>query len=52
MIVISLLVDDGVPSRGHRRNLLDKAFKFIGLSLGAHPVYRHMCVMDFAGSYR
>ena len=52
MIVISLLVDDGVPSRGHRRNLLDKAFTLIGVAVGPHPVYRHMCVMDFAGAYR
>lgn len=52
MIVVSLLVDDGVPSRGHRRNLLDKAFTLIGVAVGPHPVYRHMCVMDFAGAYR
>jgi uncharacterized protein YkwD len=51
-IVISLLVDDGVPSRGHRSNLLDHRFKLVGVSMGAHSVYRHMCVMDFAGSYR
>jgi len=52
MIVVSMLVDDGVPSRGHRRNLLDKAFNFIGLSVGSHPIYRHMCVLDFAGAYK
>jgi uncharacterized protein YkwD len=51
MIVVSLLVDDGVPSRGHRRNLLDRAFRLIGLSAGSHPLYRYMCVMDFAGAY-
>ena len=51
-IVISLLVDDGVPSRGHRRNLLDKAFTVIGVAVGPHPVYRSMCVLDFAGAYR
>ncbi len=51
-IVISLLIDDGVPSRGHRRNLLDAAFRFVGVCIGLHPVYGHMCVMDFAGSYR
>ncbi len=51
-IVISLLIDDGVPSRGHRRNLLDAAFRFVGVCIGPHPVYGHMCVMDFAGSYR
>ena len=51
-IVTSLLIDDGMPSRGHRRNLLSGTFKFVGVSVGPHRVYRHMCVMDFAGSYR
>ncbi len=51
-IVTSLLIDDGVTSRGHRINLLNGAFKFVGVSVGAHDVYRYMCVMDFAGSYR
>jgi uncharacterized protein YkwD len=51
-IVISLLVDDGVASRGHRAILLDGGFRFVGVSLGPHSVYRHMCVLDFAGSYR
>ena len=51
-IVISLLIDDGVMSRGHRRNILDKAFNFIGVAVGPHPTYRSMCVLDFAGAYR
>jgi uncharacterized protein YkwD len=51
-IVASLLIDDGVPSRGHRRNLLNGTFKFVGVSIGPHPVYGHMCVIDFAGSYQ
>jgi uncharacterized protein YkwD len=50
-IVTSLLIDDGITSRGHRMNLLNGAFKFVGVSVGVHKVYRHMCVMDFAGSY-
>lgn len=51
-IVTALLIDDGVPSRGHRRNLLNRSFKFAGVAVGTHRVYRHVCVMDFAGSYR
>ena len=50
-IVASMLIDDGVPSRGHRKNLLDTNFKVVGVAVGPHPVYRHMCVMDFASSY-
>ncbi len=51
-IVASLLIDDGVSSRGHRKNLLDSRFKFVGVGVGPHPVYRNMCVMDFAGAYK
>jgi len=51
-IVTTLLIDDGVPSRGHRKNLLNATFKFAGAAVGPHPVYRYMCVMDFTGSYR
>jgi len=51
-ILTSLLIDDGVTSRGHRKNLINGNFKFVGVSVGAHNVHRHMCVMDFAGSYR
>ncbi len=51
-IVTSLLIDDGVPSRGHRRNLLNGTFGFIGVAVGPHRLYGQMCVMDFAGSYQ
>jgi len=50
-IVVSLLIDDGVPSRGHRRNLLNKSFNFVGVDVGPHRLYQNMAVMDFAGAY-
>lgn len=50
-IVAALLIDDGIPSRGHRKNMLDAGFRFIGVAVGPHREYRHMCVMDFAGAY-
>lgn len=50
-IVFSLVVDDGVSSRGHRTNLLNGNFKYIGVSVGPHPQYGTMCVMDFASEY-
>lgn len=49
-IVVSLLVDDGVESRGHRKNLLDPNFKLVGAVLGPHKIYSCACVMDFAGA--
>jgi len=50
-IVIQLLVDDAVPERGHRRNLLDGSFARVGLAGGQHEEFGHMCVIDLAGAY-
>jgi len=50
-IVIQLLVDDGVPSRGHRENILNFRFDKVGVSIGDHSKYGSMCVIDF-GNYK
>ncbi len=47
-ILLTLLIDEGITDRGHRKNILEKDFKYIGLSIGYHASYQSMCVMDFA----
>lgn len=48
-IVIQLMVDDGVPSRGHRINILKPSFRCVGIGFGPHSQMRTICTMDFAG---
>ncbi len=47
-ITLSLLIDDGVPSRGHRENILRQEYNAIGVAVGYHSKYTQMCVEDFA----
>ena len=49
-VVRQLIVDDGVRGRGHRTLVFDTAFRFAGVGCGGHRRFRHMCVIDFAGT--
>jgi uncharacterized protein YkwD len=50
-MVTILLVDDGVPDRGHRRKMLAGRYTQVGIACGEHKVYRFMCVIDFAEKF-
>jgi uncharacterized protein YkwD len=48
-IVMSLLIDEDIPSLGHRKNILNPKYRFVGVSIKPHKGYEWNCVIDFAG---
>jgi len=49
-IVRQFIIDDGVRGRGHRTLVFRDEYRFAGVGCGTHPVWRHMCVVDYAAT--
>ncbi len=46
-----MLVDDGVPSRGHYNNIFRDTYKVCGIACGKHKIYKHMCCLDYSSGF-
>lgn len=51
-MTVALIIDDGVPSRGHRKNIFDARARVIGVACGSHRTGQNLCVTTFATSYK
>jgi uncharacterized protein YkwD len=47
-VIRQLVVDDGVPDRGHRATLFSGHLRYAGVACGPHPEFKTMCVIDMA----
>ncbi len=50
--VLTLLIDDGVANRGHRKRIMSSEYKVVGVSCGDHAKLGGLCVLTFAGGFR
>jgi len=49
--LVDLIIDDGVPSRGHRTNLFNPKFAVAGAAAAPHAIFGHVLVIELAGEY-
>jgi hypothetical protein len=47
-IIDDLIIDDGVPDRGHRKAIFDSVLKKGGVGVSYHEVYGHVVVVNMA----
>jgi uncharacterized protein YkwD len=49
--ILTWLIDDGFPGRGHRLRLMSSDYKVAGVCCGPHPEFTSMCVITLAGGF-
>jgi uncharacterized protein YkwD len=49
--VVSLIIDDGASTRGHRKNIFKSDFHVIGIALSPPQKSGTLCVITFAGGF-
>lgn len=52
LLVIALIIDDGTPNRGHRRNIFDPSYKVAGVSIAETQGNASTCVVDYVGGFK
>ena len=51
-IIVSLIVDDGNPDRGHRKNIFNPDLKIIGIGIAKHKEFEVCTNLDYVGAIK
>ena len=51
-VLISLLIDDGLPDRPHRKNLFSQKYRHYGIGVSHHKTHQSVCVLIYAADVR
>lgn len=51
-VVLNMIIDDGVKSRSHRKNVFNSNFKLFGIACGTASNQKIACVAEFADSFK
>lgn len=46
-IIMNLMIDEGLPEVGHRKNILHEQVNAVGAAIAPHKTYGHTCVQVF-----
>ena len=50
-MVLELIVDDGTPDRGHRKNIFEPSYQVAGVAISPASSFGTFCVIDYAGGF-
>ncbi len=50
-VVLNMIIDDGSPNRGHRKNIFNPTYRFAGVALGTRSERGNLCIIGFAGGF-
>jgi uncharacterized protein YkwD len=50
-MTMALIIDDGLPDRGHRKNIFDAQARLIGVACSNRVAGQILCVTTFAAGY-
>jgi len=51
-IVLDLIVDDGVESRGHRKGVYEERYDIVGVAYGPHVTFGRVVALEFAQEWQ